>query len=383
MNDKTIYLDHAATTFMLPEVKEAMMPFLSENNKYGNPSSIHSFGRESKIAIEKSRKTIATLLKTSPAQIFFTSGGTESDNTAIISTYFSYKFSAIITSKLEHHAVLHAANFLNQHFGVTILYVEIDQNGTISMIDFENKLKQNPHSLVSLMHGNNEVGNSINLLSIGLLCKQYHCIFHSDTVQTMGHYGFDLSQTPVDFVVGAAHKFHGPKGIGFLYINQNITIQPFIYGGSQERNMRGGTENIAAIVGMAKALEIAQNNLESNTHHLISLKRYFMTEIKKLLPTIRFNGNCESESHSLSHIVNVAFPSTDIDEMLLFKFDINKICVSGGSACTSGALGGSHVLNAIYGDNDILPSVRFSFCSYTTKDDIDNVLNVIKSIYKL
>lgn len=383
MLEEIIYLDHAATTFLLPEVKESMLPYLDNIEKYGNPSSIHSFGREAKIAIEKSRKTIASILKTSPAQIFFTSGGTEADNTAIISSYFSFKFSTIITSKLEHHAVLHAAQFLNSQFGVIILYVKTDKNGMLCLDDFENKLKSNPNSFVSLMHGNNEVGNLINLHTVGTLIKSQNSIFHSDTVQTMGHYAFNLAQTPVDFIVGAAHKFHGPKGVGFLYINQNVKIPAHIHGGTQERNMRGGTENVASIVGMAKALEIAQKDIDIKLENVIKIKKYFIENIKNIIPNIRLNGNCESDTNSLAHVINIAFPSTDIDEMLLFKLDINKICVSGGSACTSGALGGSHVLNAIYGDTDDLPSVRFSLCNYTTISELDKVIEVIKSIYKV
>lgn len=383
MKSEFLYLDHASTTFLLPEVKDAMLPYMDENSKFGNPSSIHFFGRESKIAIEKSRKSIAGLLKTSPAQIFFTSGGTESDNMAIISSYFTYKFSTIITSRLEHHAVLHACEFLNLHFGVKIIFLQNETNGNIDLEDLKLKLIAFPNSFVSLMHGNNEVGNMINLYEIGVLVKSYNCIFHSDTVQTMGYFNFDLSNFPIDFLVAAGHKFHAPKGIGFIYINNEIKIKSFIQGGSQERNMRGGTENLASIVGLAKAFEIAQSNLLENIIHLKNIKSYFIHHLKQLIPNVRFNGNCDNLEESLPHIVNVAFPKSDIDEMLLFKFDINKICVSGGSACTSGALGGSHVLNAIYGDLDDLPSVRFSFSGNTTIDDINHVLSVIKSIFKL
>lgn len=373
-----VYFDNAATTPTLPEVVDAMLPYFSQT--FGNPSSIHSHGRETRSAIEKARKLVANVLGTSPSQLFFTSGATESNNMILNGAVQSLGCKHIITSAIEHHAVLHTAQNLATD-GIKVHFVKLNQDGEIELEHLETLLKIYPNAIVSLMHGNNEVGNILDLQQVGTLAKKYNAYFHSDTVQTIGYYDFDLKNLPIDFLVGSAHKFHGPKGVGFVYINEGIKLPAFIHGGSQERNMRGGTENVPAIVGLAKALEISVENRSANNLKIKVLKKYFIDSLQNIVPNIGFNGMSGNLEKSLSHIINVAFPKTEIDEMLLFNFDINKISVSGGSACTSGALAGSHVLHAIYGDADERQSVRFSFSSFNTTSEIDYVMEVIKKLF--
>lgn len=373
-----VYFDNAATTPTLTEVFDVMLPYFLQN--FGNPSSIHTHGRETRSAIEKARKSVSTLLCTSPSQIFFTSGATECNNMVLLGAVQSLGCKHIITSEIEHHAVLHTTNFLKKS-DIDVHYVKLNAFGDVQLDHLETLLKTNSNAIVSLMHGNNEVGNIIDLEMVGKLAKQYNAYFHTDTVQTIGHQRFDLKNSPIDFLVASGHKFHGPKGIGFVYINERIKIPAFIHGGSQERNMRGGTENVPAIVGLAKALEISVENSISNEFKIKQLKKYFIDSIIKIIPNIGFNGNSFNLEKSLNHIINVAFPKSEIDEMLLFNFDINKISVSGGSACTSGAVGGSHVLHAIYGNADERQSVRFSFSILNTLDEIDYVMDVIKKMY--
>lgn len=375
-----VYFDNAATTPTLPEVVDVMLPYFSQT--FGNPSSIHSHGRETRSAIEKARKSVANVLGTSPSQLFFTSGATESNNMILNGAVQSLGCKHIITSAIEHHAVLHTAQNLAKD-GIKVHFVKLNQDGEIELEHLETLLKTHPNAIVSLMHGNNEVGNILDLQQVGILAKKYNAYFHSDTVQTIGHYDydFDLKNLPVDFLVGSAHKFHGPKGVGFVYINEGIKLPAYIYGGSQERNMRGGTENVPAIVGLAKALEISSENRSINNLKIKVLKKHFIDSLQNIVPYIGFNGMSGNSEKSLSHIINVAFPKTEIDEMLLFNFDINKISVSGGSACTSGALAGSHVLHAIYGDADERQSVRFSFSSFNTTSEIDYVMEVIKKLF--
>lgn len=373
-----VYFDNAATTPTLPEVVDAMLPYFSQT--FGNPSSIHSHGRETRSAIEKARKLVANVLGTSPSQLFFTSGATESNNMILNGAVQSLGCKHIITSAIEHHAVLHTAQNLATD-GIKVHFVKLNQDGEIELEHLETLLKIYPNAIVSLMHGNNEVGNILDLQQVGTLAKKYNAYFHSDTVQTIGYYDFDLKNLPIDFLVGSAHKFHGLKGVGFVYINEGIKLPAFIHGGSQERNMRGGTENVPAIVGLAKALEISVENRSANNLKIKVLKKYFIDSLQNIVPNIGFNGMSGNLEKSLSHIINVAFPKTEIDEMLLFNFDINKISVSGGSACTSGALAGSHVLHAIYGDADERQSVRFSFSSFNTTSEIDYVMEVIKKLF--
>ncbi len=373
-----VYFDNAATTPLDKEVLKEMMTVME--NQYGNPSSIHSHGREARTLIEKSRKKIAFLLRTAPANIFFTSGGTEADNTAIRSAIREFELTHAITSKVEHHAVAHTLEMLAEKGHITVSYVEVDDKGNIDFEQLEQLLKNNPRTLVSLMHGNNEIGTLTDINKVGELCETYDAIFHSDTVQTMGHYPHDLSQLKAHFVVCSAHKLHGPKGVGFLYVNPKIKIKPLIYGGAQERNMRGGTENIYGIVGLAKALEIAYTNMDEHQAHIQGLKTYMMDSLKNAIPKIGFNGETSAEK-SLYTVLNVCFPKMDMAEMLLFNLDIGGVSASGGSACSSGSNIGSHVLTAIGGDPE-RPSVRFSFSKLNTKDEVDFVVAKIKEVFQ-
>jgi len=371
-----IYLDNAATTSMDPEVLEAMMPYLTA--KFGNPSSIYSYGRESRMAIENARKLVAKTLNAHPAEIFFTSGGTESSNTAITAAVRNLGCKHIISSVIEHHATTHTVEHMHKTGEAELSYVKILPNGHIDIADLEHLLSTiKEKCLVTLMHANNEIGNILDINAVGELCKKYNAIFHSDTVQTVGHYPFDLKNTPVHFITGAGHKFHGPKGIGILYINENIKISPFVHGGSQERNMRAGTENLYGIVGFAKALEIATNEFEKASAYIKDLKVYMMDQLKQHIPAVSFNG--DPLGSCLYAVLSVSFPKTEKSEMILFNMDINHICASGGSACTSGADQGSHVIRAINNNPDQV-TVRFSFCKHNTKAEIDLVINKLAEL---
>ena len=376
MPTNRIYFDNAATTALAPQVLEAMMPFLTE--KFGNPSSIYSYGRETRMAIEQARKSVAKLLHAHPAEIFFTSGGTESSNTAINAAVNDLGCKHIITCTIEHHATLHTVHHLNNIGAATVSYVKLLPNGHIDIDDLEKLLAaSNEKTLVTLMHANNEIGNILDIYAVGNLCKLYNAIFHSDTVQTVGHFAFDLRNTPVHFITGAAHKFHGPKGVGVLYINENVRIKPFVHGGSQERNMRAGTENLYGIVGFATALELATQSFETDAAYIGTLKYYMHEQLKKNIPGVAFNGDVLGQS--LYTVLNVSFPKTEKSEMLLFNLDIHNICASGGSACTSGADAGSHVIRAINNNPNQL-AVRFSFCKQNTKAEVDEVIITLKEI---
>lgn len=372
-----IYLDNAATTPLEPKVLEEMLPYFTAI--HGNPSSIHMHGRKAKTAVETARRKVAELFNTSPSEIFFTSGGTEADNTAITSTIYSKGIKHAITSKIEHHAVLLPLEHLAKQGVIELHFVALTPEGDVDLSSLKNLLQEYPNSLVSLMHGNNEIGNLLDLHAVGTLCREHGALFHSDTVQTVGHFPIDLQNTPVDFITGSAHKFHGPKGVGFLYINADTKIDPFIHGGAQERNMRGGTENVAGIVGAAKALELAYEELESVKTHILDLKSYLATQLKAAFPDIIFNGRSEDPDKSLYTVLNAGFPKSDLNDMLLFSLDIQKISVSGGSACSSGTNIGSHVLDGIKADPD-RAAVRFSFSKYNTKEEIDMVIAEIKKI---
>jgi cysteine desulfurase len=374
-----VYFDNAATTPLDKEVLDAMIPYMM--NQYGNPSSIHSHGREARAAIEKSRKTIASLLNTSPSEIFFTSGGTEADNTAIRCSIETLNITHAITSPIEHHAVLHTLEEIHRQGKIQLSFVRLDENGHVEMDHLEELLKNNPRSLVSIMHANNEVGNLTNIEAIGELCSHYNAVFHSDTVQTMGHYRHDLRKLKVNFIVGAAHKFHGPKGVGFLYINNSLKIQPFITGGSQERNMRGGTENVYGIIGLAKALEIAYRDMAEHQQYIQSLKSRMIEKLKTHIEDIYFNGDSANGERSLYTVLNVNLPPSELNDMLLFNLDIHKISASGGSACSSGTNIGSHVLAALNCPPD-RTSVRFSFSKYNTPEEVDYVVETLAEMYK-
>jgi cysteine desulfurase len=371
-----IYFDNAATTSLDPQVLEVMMPYLTE--KFGNPSSIYSYGRESRLAIENARKSVAKILNAHPAEIFFTSGGTESSNTAISAAVRDLGCTHIITSPLEHHATLHTAEHLHKRGEAALSFVNVLPNGHIDLEDLERKLAGSQEkTLVSLMHANNEIGNILDIHSVGDLCKMYGAVFHSDTVQTVGHFPFDLRNTPVHFITGAAHKFHGPKGAGLLYINENVRINPYIHGGSQERNMRAGTENVYGVVGFARALELATTGYETDSAAIKGLKVYMMEQLKRQLKGISFNG--DPLGRSLYTVLSVSFPKTEKSEMLLFNLDINQICASGGSACTSGAEQGSHVIRAI-NNNPNQVTVRFSFSKHNTREQVDWVTTKLKEL---
>lgn len=371
-----IYFDNAATTSLDPTVLEAMMPYLTE--KFGNPSSIYSYGRESRLAIENARKTVARILNAHPAEIFFTSGGTESSNTAIMASISDLECRHIITTKLEHHATLHTVEHLHNTSGISISYVNLLPDGHIDVDDLNRLLSESGKKcLVTIMHANNEIGNILDLHAVGELCKLHGAIFHSDTVQTVGHYPFDLRNTPVHFITGASHKFHGPKGVGLLYINENVKIKPLVHGGSQERNMRAGTENLYGIVGFAKALELATANHEQDKKYIQDLKLYMAKQLNENIKEISFNGDIMGKS--LYTVLNVSFPKTEKSEMILFNLDIQHICASGGSACTSGAEQGSHVIRAI-NNNPNQIAVRFSFSKHNTKEEIDEVVCKLKEM---
>ena len=372
-----VYLDNAATTALDPLVLEAMMPYLTTH--FGNASSIHGHGRETRSAIEIARKKIADLLNTTAAELFFTSGGTEADNTAIIGAVEKHDIKHIITSRLEHHAVLHTVQYLEKLHRVTVHYVEVNELGVVDLTHLEALLQAHPNALVSLMHGNNEIGNMLDLKKAGELCQHYKAFFHSDTVQTLGHYPLHLYSLPVDFIAGSAHKFHGPKGIGLLYLKSGSAIYPYMHGGAQERNMRGGTENTAAIVGMAKALELAYQRMEEDRVHITALKKYMIGELNAI-PGLLFNGESADTEKSLMHVLNVSLPPSENNEMLVMNLDIAKISASAGSACTSGTNIGSHVLEAI-GAKDDWGYVRFSFNRTNTKEEIDYCIQtLVKSI---
>lgn len=371
-----IYLDNAATTSLDPAVLEAMMPYLTKY--FGNPSSIYSYGRESRMAIENARKSVAKILNAHPAEIFFTSGGTESSNTAITASVRDLGCKHIISSPIEHHATSHTVEYLYHNGEAALSYVKLLPNGHIDLENLEELLAESEEKcLVTLMHANNEIGNMIDLHAVGNLCKKYQAIFHSDTVQTVGHFPFDLRNTPVHFITGAGHKFHGPKGVGMLYINENVKIKPFVHGGSQERNMRAGTENLYGIIGFAKALELATEHHETDSKYINDLKMYMMQQLHKQIPGVAFNG--DPTGKSLYAVLSVSFPKTEKSEMILFNLDINNICASGGSACTSGADQGSHVIRAI-NNNPNQVTVRFSFSKHNTKDEIDQVISKLKEL---
>jgi len=371
-----VYFDNAATTAIDDDVLQEMFVVMQEN--YGNPSSIHADGRKVRTIIETARKKVASLLKVSPAEIFFTSGGTEADNTAIIRGIKDNGISHVVSSPLEHHAVLHTLSELEKEGSINLDLLNVDALGHVDLSQLEVLLKRNPRTFVSLMHANNEIGTLADIEKIAKLCGDYDALFHTDTVQTMGHFVHDLSNLNVSFLAGAAHKFHGPKGVGFLYVNHRVKIKPFIHGGAQERNMRGGTENVYGIVGLAKALEIAYKHMDEHRTHIQGLKDYMREQLIQQIPGISFNGEQNPEK-SLYTVLNVSFPPTDMADMLLFNLDIAGISASGGSACSSGSNIGSHVLTAI-GVKPENPSVRFSFSKYNTKEEVDFVVSKLKEV---
>ena len=374
-----VYLDNAATTPLDPEVFEAMKPFMLED--FGNPSSTHAHGRKVRAAIESARKKVAELLNCTPGEIIFTSGGTEADNAILTSAVKTYNIKHAISTPIEHHAVTHTLETLAKQGVVELHYVKLDEKGHVNIPHLEELLKAYPNALVSLMHANNEIGNILDLQRVSDLCNQYKAYLHSDTVQTIGHYKHDMKALKVHGMTAAAHKFHGPKGVGFMYINKDKKIQQFVHGGSQERNMRGGTENVYGIIGLAKALEICYREMDEHEQHIQKLKSYMIEKLRENIPGIHFNGDSADQKKSLYTVLNVSLPESEENEMLLFNLDMKGISASGGSACSSGASTGSHVLGAIY-PNSQRGAVRFSFSKNNTKEEIDFVVNKLVEIYK-
>ena len=372
-----VYLDNAATTPIASEVIEEIQPYL--NNYFGNPSSTHAFGRKTKNAIEINRKKIADLIQAKNNEIIFTSGGTEADNMALRCAVLNLNVKRIITTKIEHHAVLHTAECLRDQQNVEIIFLATDHNGNPDIVQLESIVNDKVNTLVTLMHANNEIGTLLPIKKVASICaKHEHVYFHSDTVQTMGHYTFNLSETPIDFLTCSAHKLHGPKGVGFLYVNQKISLNPLITGGSQERKNRGGTENLYGIVGLGKAMEMAYKNLASHQKHIQDLKLFMKEELKKIDQRINFNGETSPEK-SLYTVLNVCFPVDVCNSMLLFSLDIHGIAASGGSACSSGSNQGSHVL-AELPHQENCQSVRFSFSRFNTQEDVEFTIEKIRSI---
>ena len=373
-----VYLDNAATTQIAPEVIDYMAELMKSD--YANPSSIHHGGRKSRIIIENARKKVSSFLNTSPGNIFFTSGGTEADNMAIRCGILDNNISHAITSSISHKAVIYPLEELRDKNKITLNYIKFDNNGKIDIAHLEELLKNSPRTFVSIMHANNEIGTIQPINEIGELCQKYNAIFHCDTVQTMAHYPIDLQKINVDFITGSAHKFHGPKGVGFIYISDNINIKPFISGGSQERNMRTGTENVHAIAGLAKAMELSFLNMDKDKDYISELKKYMIDQLKLNVNDIEFNANCIDFDSSLFKILSVSFPKISESEMLLFNLDIHGISCSGGSACSAGNMSGSHVLDEICKDSN-RTGVRFSFSRYNTKEEIDYTIEKIKEIF--
>lgn len=372
-----VYLDNAATTAIDPQVLEAMMPYLTEN--YGNPSSIHAFGRETKAAIERARKSIAKSLNASVGEIFFTSGGTESSNLIIKNAVADYGLKHIISSKIEHHCVLHSVQEVEKSGAAQLHYLDLDDKGNIDYAQLAELLQQHgKETLVALMHANNEIGNLLDIDRVAQLCEEHGALFFSDTVQTMAHCDIDVQATKVHYLQGSAHKFHGPKGVGFAYISGDHKLTPFLHGGAQERNMRAGTENLYGIVGMAKALELANEHTEEDKGYIRGLKEYFWENLQKAVPGVAINGNYGDDS--LYTVLNVSFPKTDTSDFLIYNLDIAGIAASAGSACTSGSDQGSHVLAELPIEEG-RTSVRFSFSRLNDQEELDYVIAKLKEFF--
>ena len=374
-----IYFDNAATTQIDLKVIEQMKSVMSDN--FGNPNSTHSYGRSSRTLIEKARKTIANQFNASTSEIYFTSCGTESDNMVLISAVRDLNVKTIITSKVEHKAVLNVVKYLEETESIDLKYVNVSNDGLIDYNHLQTLLKKSSNKcLVSLMHINNEIGSKLDLNLVGNLCKDNNALFHSDTVQSIGKYEFDLSKLNIDFIVGSAHKFHGPKGIGFVYINKNLKLNPFVIGGNQERGMRAGTESVHNISGMELAFINSYTNIQENNNHISSLKSTFIKKIKKDIPEIKFNGSCDDDLLSSFSILNICLPIPKEKAVLLdFNLDMKGIACSRGSACQSGSITGSHVLNSILSDEDLnKPSLRFSFSKHNNNEEVEKVIDVLK-----
>lgn len=376
---KKVYFDNAATTEMREDVINCM--FEAMKTEYGNPSSTHSYGRSAKSLLENARKEIAGLLNVSAGEIIFTSGGTEADNLILNSAVRDLGVKRIITSQIEHHAVLHTVEWLEKNKDVKVDFVKLDSFGIVDYDHLEVMLKNSSDkTLVSLMHINNEIGNKLDIKKVALLCKENKALFHSDTVQSVGHFELDFNEIPLDFAAAAAHKFHGPKGAGFAFIRKNSGLKPLIHGGEQERGLRAGTEAVYAIAGMAEALKLSYRKLKKEREYITGIKDYFKEQLIANIPNVTFNGDCDDNDNSTYTLLNVCLPiSAEKSMLLLFQLDLKGIACSKGSACQSGSEGGSHVLNAILSEEDLRkPSIRFSFSSFNKKEEVDYVINVLK-----
>ena len=375
---KPVYFDSAATTQLRPEIIEKMTQVMQQC--YGNASSTHSFGRSAKAMIEQARKTVAKYLNVSASEIVFTSGGTEADNLALLSAVRDLGVKKIITSRIEHHAVLYTVQQLEKEYGIYVEYVDLDNAGHVDYNHLETLLQSSQKTLVSLMHVNNEVGNILDIAKVSKLCKANNAMFHSDTVQSVGHYKLDLQELAIDFMAVSGHKFHGPKGVGFAFIRKNSGLKPLIFGGEQERGYRAGTEAVHNIVGLEEALKLSYENLEEERAYITDLKKYFIEKLVLNFSGVSFNGSCADFDKSTYTVLNVCLPiAPEKGPILLFQLDLKGIACSKGSACQSGSAQGSHVLSQILSDEDMQkPSIRFSFSKYNTKEEIDYVIEVLK-----
>ena len=378
---KTVYFDSAATTKVSPEVINRMTQVMEDC--YGNPSSTHSFGRDAKALVEQARKTVAKLLNVAASEIVFTSGGTEADNLALQSAVRDLGITTIITSKIEHHAVLHTVDQLQKTHNIQVLYVDLDKNGHVNYEHLEAILQDSENTLVSLMHVNNEIGTILDITRVAQLCKTNNALFHSDMVQSVGHFNLDLQAIPVDFMAVSAHKFHGTKGVGFAFVRKNSGLKSLIFGGEQERGHRAGTESVHNIVGLEEALKLAYQNLDKDKTYVTDLKQYFINALQQHIPKVKFNGSSDDIEKSTYTLINVCLPiSPEKTPMFQFQMDLKGIACSRGSACQSGSTKSSHVLTEILEANDLQkPSVRFSFSKYNTKDEIDYVIEVLKEFF--
>jgi len=378
---KTVYFDNAATTRIRDEVIDAMTEVMKNN--FGNASSSHSYGRTSKSIVENCRKSISAQLNVSPGEIIFTSGGTEADNLALRSCVRDLGVSHIITSKIEHHAVLHTLEQLNNEYNIDISFVNLGKYGEIDLNHLQQLLiSSNSKTLVSLMHVNNEIGNLLDIKQVANLCKEHQALFHSDCVQSVGHYHLDLQEIPIDFLAASAHKFHGPKGVGFAFVRKDSGLKPLIFGGEQERGFRAGTESVHNIVGLERALTLSCNQLESEMSYVKSIKKYFIESLQNAIPEVKFNGHSGNIDMSTYASVNVCLPvAAEKGAMLLFQLDLKGVACSKGSACQSGSSKGSHVLTEILSDKDMRkPSIRFSFSIYNTMEEVDFVVTTLKEL---
>ena len=373
-----IYLDNASTTKVNAEVLEVIA--YSMKSIYGNPSSTHTLGRKAKVAIETSRNSIAKIMGCKPKNIIFTSGGTEADNAIIFNAVNNLKVERIISSPIEHHAVLDTIKKIEQDKQAEVIWLEVDKNGSIDLEELEELLEDNKPTFVSLMHVNNEIGNVLDLEKAGLICKKYNAIFHSDTTQGITRFNYDLKNANVDFICASAHKFGGTKGVGFIYKRDGVSFTKHILGGEQERDFRAGTENIYGIIGMQKALEIASANRVENEKHILKLKSHLINSLKTEVEGISFNGLAEDFERSVSTIINIKLPVSSINKMLVFQFDLKGISISEGSACSAGNNLGSHVLKELYPNTDIGSNIRISFSKDNTLEEVDSFISILKEL---